>query len=324
MDFLKMLLAYMTLLATLGVQEGQLPETVPTPTPLPPTVTATVVPHQTEAPTATPSPTPPPVPTITPYYGYDTLSYGSSGSSVRKLQNKLIDLGYLPEGSADGSYGYQTANAVKAFQKANGLSADGVAGPATLTNLYQNPDVIAKTPVTSVPTATPTPTLPPIATPTLPPVDPLADMGLTRLSGAFIISGNTGSALYLQQVIDGQQALVKPGLWRHADGSVVLSLAQLAECLDWRLMGSASDGLYTLYACGYTVTVLLPEGGNPIIAVDGATTSLAAGDAFLADGTLYVSHRFLEATLGASTVFDVDENSLVLFLTDKSMAQAND
>ena len=164
--------------------------------------------------------------------------------------------------------------------------------------------------------------LPPIVTPT-PPVDPLAAQGLTRLSGAFIISGNTGSALYLEQVIDGQQALVKPGLWRHADGRIVLSLPELAKCLGWQLMGSAADGLYTLHACGYTVTVLLP-GGNPIVAVDGATLPVADGDAFLSGGTLYVSHRFLEQVLGASTVFDVDENSLVLFLTEKSMALAQD
>lgn len=323
MDFLKTLLAYLTLLATLGVQEGPLPETVPTPTPLPATMTATPVPHQTEAPTATPSPTPRPVPTITPNYRYDSIDFGDSGSAVRKLQNKLIELGYMPAGSADGSYGYQTYNAVKAFQRANGLSADGVAGPATLTNLYENPNVVGVTPETPVPTATPTPTMPPVFTPTPPPENPLADLGVAKLDGGFIISGNNGSALYIQQVIDGKQALVKPGLWRNADGLAIVALPQLADCLNWLLMGSAADGLYTLQACGYTVSILMTSQGPDVI-VDGTAVTLDTDDVILSGGMLYVSSRFLETTLGASTVFDVDENSLVLFLTEKEMALRQD
>ena len=43
------------------------------------------------------------------------------------LQQKLIALGYLT-GTADGAYGDATVAAVKAFQSANGLKADGQAG----------------------------------------------------------------------------------------------------------------------------------------------------------------------------------------------------
>ena len=59
---------------------------------------------------------------------------GSSGSTVTTIQQKLIRWGYL-EGTADGVYGSKTAGAVRHFQKSNGLTPDGVAGPATLAAL---------------------------------------------------------------------------------------------------------------------------------------------------------------------------------------------
>lgn len=58
-------------------------------------------------------------------------SQGSRGESVRKIQTKLKNWGYF-SGAADGIYGAQTTKAVKSFQKKNGLTADGVAGSATL------------------------------------------------------------------------------------------------------------------------------------------------------------------------------------------------
>jgi peptidoglycan hydrolase-like protein with peptidoglycan-binding domain len=60
-----------------------------------------------------------------------SLKPGMSGSSVTALQQALTQLGYNP-GTADGSYGPSTTQAVTAFQTAKGLTADGVAGPATL------------------------------------------------------------------------------------------------------------------------------------------------------------------------------------------------
>ncbi len=56
---------------------------------------------------------------------------GSTGSEVRQIQEKLIRWGYL-SGTADGIYGAKTEAAVKRFQKNNGLTPDGIAGPATL------------------------------------------------------------------------------------------------------------------------------------------------------------------------------------------------
>ena len=56
---------------------------------------------------------------------------GSTGSEVSKIQTKLKNWGYY-SGSVDGIFGTQTKNAVIYFQKKNGLTADGIAGPATL------------------------------------------------------------------------------------------------------------------------------------------------------------------------------------------------
>lgn len=64
-----------------------------------------------------------------------TLSkYGSSGTEVRQIQTRLKQWGYYT-GSVDGVYGTGTKNAVIAFQKKHGLTADGVAGPQTLAKI---------------------------------------------------------------------------------------------------------------------------------------------------------------------------------------------
>ena len=57
--------------------------------------------------------------------------YGSRGEEVRQIQTKLKRWGYY-NGSIDGIYGTQTLNAVKYFQRKNGLTVDGIAGPNTL------------------------------------------------------------------------------------------------------------------------------------------------------------------------------------------------
>lgn len=57
--------------------------------------------------------------------------YGSRGSEVTQIQTKLKRWGYYT-GNIDGIYGSQTIAAVKYFQRKNGLSVDGIAGPKTL------------------------------------------------------------------------------------------------------------------------------------------------------------------------------------------------
>ena len=57
--------------------------------------------------------------------------YGSRGSEVRTIQDKLKRWGYY-NGSVDGIYGSLTVTAVKKFQQKNGLAVDGIAGTKTL------------------------------------------------------------------------------------------------------------------------------------------------------------------------------------------------
>lgn len=59
---------------------------------------------------------------------------GSRGEEVRQIQTKLKSKG-IYSGSVDGIYGTLTKDAVKKFQKSAGLTADGIAGPKTLSAL---------------------------------------------------------------------------------------------------------------------------------------------------------------------------------------------
>jgi len=96
----------------------------------------TPTPAPTAQPSAAPSPTPAltqtPAPTKT---AYRTLKKGAKGDDVARMQQALIDLGYLT-GAADGDFGSGTQLAVTQFQAVNSLGADGIAGEKTLTLLY--------------------------------------------------------------------------------------------------------------------------------------------------------------------------------------------
>ena len=67
---------------------------------------------------------------VTPVTTQPMLRTGSRGDAVRKLQELLNAKGYTC-GSVDGIFGSKTYAAVLAFQKANGLGADGIVGPLT-------------------------------------------------------------------------------------------------------------------------------------------------------------------------------------------------
>lgn len=64
-----------------------------------------------------------------------TLKEGDTGDDVKKLQEKLISLGFMSKGENDGVYGTLTFSGVAGYQLKSGLKADGVAGPATLKSL---------------------------------------------------------------------------------------------------------------------------------------------------------------------------------------------
>ena len=176
MDLMRTLLIYMSATMTLAVQNTSAPKETPTPSPAPTAIVETADRTDTSGSVTIASPgqetaqaktgekmTPLPVPLITPNTkAYHNLGMGAKGKEVRKLQEKLIEMGYLPEGAADGAYGRQTYNAVKKFQYYNGLTADGIAGRKTQTNLFENPDAAANPEVKSqkeiaTPEVTPTP-----------------------------------------------------------------------------------------------------------------------------------------------------------------------
>lgn len=66
---------------------------------------------------------------------YQTLKKGNSGTSVKKLQARLKECGWY-NGAVTGKFGAATETAVKAFQKAQGLTADGKAGSKTQKALF--------------------------------------------------------------------------------------------------------------------------------------------------------------------------------------------
>ena len=148
----------------------------------------------------TPSPTPSPVPTPTPTarpteeiteVDTTTIDQNAEPESIMRVQQLLINIGMLPEGSADGKYGSKTISAVADFQqwvndkrKEETLAVTGIVDPLTRMYLeycddrdmrpYGTPTPAptqAPTPTPS-PTATPVPTETPLAIPTEVPVDP--------------------------------------------------------------------------------------------------------------------------------------------------------
>ena len=175
MDFIKTMLVYMMLMvgsateAAPSLPPTEVPVIAPTaavetaaqPTQQPdltateaPAVTETpVVPSAlvatlppTQAPTASPAPTP---------VQYTVLYVGDRGEDVRRLQRALTEQGYLND-KIDGIFGQKTRRAIEAFQRANGLTVDGVAGQAMLKLLYEGPEPAA-TEQAAEPTETPEP-----------------------------------------------------------------------------------------------------------------------------------------------------------------------
>ncbi len=59
----------------------------------------------------------------------DNVRLGDTGPGVKQIQTALAALGYKV--ATDGSFGPQTAAAVKAFQKKSGITQDGIVGPVT-------------------------------------------------------------------------------------------------------------------------------------------------------------------------------------------------
>jgi conserved hypothetical protein len=119
---------------------------------LPSLNTKNMLPYVTPQPTAEPdyrAGTMPPQP-------FRTLKVNSSGEDVYWMQRKLTDLGYY-SGKCSGTFLAGTQNAVKAFQKANSLSATGTADMKTLKLLYAEELSATPTPEITADDRTPEP-----------------------------------------------------------------------------------------------------------------------------------------------------------------------
>ena len=79
------------------------------------------------------SPTDDPQPTVAAETETATIQVTSRGAAVRRLQELLNRAGHAL--AVDGLFGRETLAAVRAFQAANGLQPDGIAGPTTLAAL---------------------------------------------------------------------------------------------------------------------------------------------------------------------------------------------
>lgn len=73
------------------------------------------------------------------------LRQGSKGDDVYGLQTLLESAGFSP-GTIDGDFGKKTEAALRAYQEANSLKVDGLAGPKTFASFVQTPQAPAATP----------------------------------------------------------------------------------------------------------------------------------------------------------------------------------
>ena len=117
------------------------------------------------------------------------LKKGSRGDAVKTLQTALKEKGFYG-GKIDGIYGKKTVSAVKAYQRKNGLKADGVAGPKTLGKLYEKTETgTEQTAEASVPEA-PAPVQPQAET---------ADEAVTYLDSLIARSGASSGTVLLSR-----------------------------------------------------------------------------------------------------------------------------
>lgn len=106
-------------------------------------VSATSTP--TPEPTATSTPTPAPTATNTPAPEQvsKSLEKGAKGDEVKEIQERLIELGYL-SGNADGIFGNQTEEAIKAFQERNNFKVTGIATSAVINTILSGSAIRAE------------------------------------------------------------------------------------------------------------------------------------------------------------------------------------
>ncbi|MBR4080206.1 MAG: peptidoglycan-binding protein [Clostridia bacterium] len=320
MDFLKTLMLYMTMTFAASVQGAPTPAVTPEPTPAPTEVVATMLPDQqtsqdaavTPAPAATKAPDAPARPTISPNPAYKNLRKGDRGDNVKKLQERLIELGYLT-GKADGAYGNQTRKAVLLFQYHNGLTRDGVAGKATQTVLFEdpnvvfNPEFVTPTPVPG-PTATVTPA--PEATIAPPPEETPVPAPAALENVAVMLDGE---ALVCLRQEDGVTTSAPPRVYQDADGFVYILLNDLCAAVpDWSL--STDDLGDVIFSYRGQEAMISEENGVYTATAGDKELELEDGEIRLLQGKLLVRVTFVEKTVHATALYDEDNSTLTFAL----------
>jgi N-acetylmuramoyl-L-alanine amidase len=109
-----------------------------------------------------------------------SLTTGDRNDSVSELQGILRLLGYY-NGAVDGVYQQSTSTAVSAFQRAAGLTADGVVGTSTWNRLLPASGAAPATPTTPRPNPQPTQPIPQPTQPSPQPVATNADFPILRV-----------------------------------------------------------------------------------------------------------------------------------------------
>ena len=183
-----------------------------------------------------------------------SLREGDGGEEVRLLQERLKRLGYY-SGNVDGDFGAGTVNAVKAFQRQNGLTADGVAGSGTLSRLFSSS---AKSYTAPTATPRPTPTRKPTATPraTSTPLPPNIYVLVTAAPGNDYATLRRG--MYGTPVQQMQEELKKQGFYTGVtDGYFGEGTENAVKAFQ------RTNGLYVDGAAGPATLRVLFEGDFP-------------------------------------------------------------
>lgn len=252
-------------------------------------------------------------PTISPNPSYRLLNRKTRGKAVQKLQEKLIELGYLND-TADGVYGPKTAKAVRLFQKVNGLTQDGAAGKRTQTVLYEDPNVKPNPKAKNITTAAPAI---PVAETTadvieIPAATEAPAAALTEVKDAKVLLNQNAAALMTIRRNDGVAIGANLPVLTNADGKRYLSLPELANAASTWTLTEQVTGTITLQAEGHSITAR-PTGSSWTAQVDGGADQ-NADIVRQADGSLAIGADWLCTALGGSADWQEETKTLTLVI----------
>ncbi len=159
------------------------------------------------------------------------LRLGSQGESVKELQSMLILLGYYP-GPVSGVYQEDTQQAVQRFQQAAAITADGIVGPATWSQLFPAPLAEANPPGQGNTTTTASnpgqPSQVPASLPAEQPTQPASEPANRPASSSSSGSGSSATSL----------PVLRPGM----EGDAVRQLQQ--KLRDKKVYSGPVDGIF--------------------------------------------------------------------------------